>query len=89
MSAEVATVTIPLDQVIQKAAALAADMVRADLRPASPYLTIDEAAEYLRCSRQRIYDLRSAGRLSRMGDGARALVSRAELDAYAARDSAC
>ena len=47
----------------------------------SPYLTIEEAAEYARCSRQRLYDLRSSGRLSRAGDGRRALVFRQELDA--------
>jgi excisionase family DNA binding protein len=46
----------------------------------SPYMTIPEAAEYLRCSRQRVYDLRSSGRLNRFGDGRRALVKRAELD---------
>ena len=46
----------------------------------SPFLTIKEAAEYARCGRQRIYDLRSSGRLSRAGDGSRALVLRQELD---------
>jgi Helix-turn-helix domain len=45
--------------------------------PASPYMTIQEAAEYLRCNPQRIYDLRSAGVLTKHGR----LVSRAELDA--------
>ncbi|PWU23551.1 MAG: hypothetical protein C5B48_08390 [Candidatus Rokuibacteriota bacterium] len=48
--------------------------------PASPYLRIDEAADYLRCSRQRIYDLLSAGRVARYKDGSRVLVLRAELD---------
>lgn len=48
----------------------------------SPYLNVAEAAEYLRCSRQRIYDLLSARRLTRRKDGARVLVSRAELDAH-------
>jgi excisionase family DNA binding protein len=52
--------------------------------PPSPYMTILEAAEYLRCSRQRVYDLRSSGQLTRLGDGRRALVSRAELDEIAA-----
>ena len=46
-----------------------------------PYLSVDEAAEYAACDRQRIYDLRSSGQLSRHSDGRRALVSRAELDA--------
>jgi excisionase family DNA binding protein len=47
----------------------------------SPFLSIEEAAEYARCGRQRIYDLRSSGRLTRHSEGTRALVSRAELDA--------
>lgn len=51
----------------------------------SPYLTIDEAAVYLRCRRQRIDDLLSQRRLSRIKDGARTLISRAELEAYLRR----
>jgi len=51
----------------------------------SPYLTIDEAAAYLRCRRQRIDDLLSQRRLSRIKDGARTLISRAELEAYLRR----
>jgi excisionase family DNA binding protein len=49
---------------------------------ASPYMTALEAADYLRCSRQRIYDLLSQRRLTRHKDGARTLISRAEIDAY-------
>lgn len=45
-------------------------------------MTIPEAAEYLRCSRQRIDDLLSQRRLTRFKDGARTLVSRAELATY-------
>ncbi|WP_217923146.1 helix-turn-helix domain-containing protein [Miltoncostaea oceani] len=51
----------------------------------SPYLTIDEAAAYLRCRRQRIDDLLSQRRLSRIKDGARTLIARAELEAYLRR----
>jgi excisionase family DNA binding protein len=50
--------------------------------PGSPYLTASEAAQYLRCSRQRLYDLLSAGRLARYKDGRRVLVLRDELDAH-------
>ena len=46
----------------------------------SRWLSIGEAADYLRCSKQHVYDLRSSGRLSRHGDGGRALVDRDELD---------
>jgi excisionase family DNA binding protein len=51
-------------------------------RRAAPFLTVDEAAEYLRCDRQRIYDLCSSNRLSRHKDGSRVLVSRLELEAH-------
>ncbi len=49
---------------------------------ASPYLTVPEAAAYLRCKRQRVDDLLSQGALSRVKDGARTLIARAELEAY-------
>jgi excisionase family DNA binding protein len=47
-----------------------------------PYLSVRETADYLRCSRQRVYDLLSQGALRRLKDGARVLVARDELDAY-------
>ncbi len=53
----------------------------------SPYLSVDEAAEYLRSSRQRVYDLLSSGRLSRHKDGSRVLVARAELEAHLAGEA--
>jgi excisionase family DNA binding protein len=48
----------------------------------SPYMSVLEAAEYLRCSRQRIYDLLSARRLTRHKDGRRPLILRSELEQY-------
>lgn len=53
--------------------------------PASPYMTIPEAADYLRCSRQRIDDLLSQRRLTRTKDGTRTLILRSEIDAYLLR----
>jgi excisionase family DNA binding protein len=50
--------------------------------PLSRYMTIAEAAAYLRCSRQRVYDLLSQRRLQRYKDGARTLIERDELEAY-------
>ena len=47
--------------------------------PSSPYLNVDEAADYLRCERQRIYDLLSARRLTKLKDGSRVLLLRSEL----------
>lgn len=53
--------------------------------PASPYMTVPEAAIYLGAgSRQRVDDLLSQGRLTRVKDGRRTLIARAELDAYLA-----
>lgn len=49
---------------------------------ASPYMTIPEAAEYLRCSRQRVDDLLSQRRVARYKDGRRTLVSRTEVEEY-------
>jgi excisionase family DNA binding protein len=49
---------------------------------ASPWLSIVEAAELLRCKRQRVDDLLSQGRLARYKDGSRTLVNRIELEEY-------
>jgi excisionase family DNA binding protein len=51
-------------------------------RRAAPFLTVDEVAAYLRCDRQRIYDLCSSNRLTRYKDGSRVLVSRLELEQH-------
>lgn len=48
------------------------------------YLSVAEAADYLRCSRQRVYDLCSQGTLRRLKDGTRVLLDRGEIDAYLA-----
>jgi excisionase family DNA binding protein len=53
--------------------------------PVSPYMTIPEAAEYLRCSRQRVDDLLSARRLTRVKEGRRTLVRRDEIEAHLGR----
>jgi excisionase family DNA binding protein len=72
------------DDVANAIAERAAALVLERLTPtaASEYLNVDDAAELLRCERQRIYDLCSSGRLRRYKDGARVLVSRAEIEAY-------
>ena len=49
---------------------LAETNARAASEPESPYLTVPEAADYLRCRRQRIDDLLSARVLMRHKDGA-------------------
>jgi len=55
---------------------------------ASPLMSIPEAADHLRCRRQRIDDLLSARRLTRYKDGRRTLVLRAEVEALPILESA-
>jgi excisionase family DNA binding protein len=50
--------------------------------PVSEFMNVVEAAAYLRCDRQRIYDLVSARRLPKFKDGSRVLIRRADLVAY-------
>ena len=84
MSADPINFTIPdalVDLIAERVAAiLAAKIGDARAAPAKRWLTIDDAADYIGSTRKRIYDLRSAGRLSRTGDGSRVLVNRQELD---------
>jgi excisionase family DNA binding protein len=74
-------------ELIEEIAVRAADLAAAKLCEAtvlqrSPYMAVAEAAEMLRCRPQRIYDLLSQRRLSRIKDGRRTLVLRNELEAY-------
>ena len=88
MTPEPVTLTIP-PEIVSTIAAEAARLVLAELQAEqntpevrSPYLTIREAAEFLRCSRQRVDDLLSQGRLTRYKDGSRTLVSRVEVEEH-------
>lgn len=47
-------------------------------------MTTEEAAGYLRCDRQRIYDLRHSGALTPQRDGTRLLFRRRDVDRYLA-----
>jgi excisionase family DNA binding protein len=76
------------DEDVLRIADRTAALLRADERKTtggSPYMTVDEAAVYLRCRRQRIDDLLSQRRLTRVKDGSRTLIARAELEAYLRR----
>ena len=53
-------------------------------RHRSGFLSVQEAADLLRCDRQRVYDLLSSGRLTRLKDGSRVLIRRAEIEAWLA-----
>lgn len=82
------TLSVPdelVEQIVERAAVIALERLRAEGAAApSPYLTVAEAAEYVRAKPQRIYDLLSKRRLTRFKDGRRTLVSRAEMNAYLA-----
>ena len=56
------------------------------LREQCELLSVAEAAEMLRCKPQRVYDLRSAGRLPRTTEGGRAVVRRADLKRLVAEE---
>jgi excisionase family DNA binding protein len=74
-----------LDEAIERLAERVADLLEERARPrlgnAAPVLlSVTEAAEMLRCKPQRVYDLRSAGRLPRTTEGGRAVVRRSDLE---------
>jgi excisionase family DNA binding protein len=76
---------IPLpDSLFEAIAARAAELVAADLTAGEthPYMTVDQAAEYLACKPKRIYDLCSQRRVPFRKDGNRTLLRREDLDAY-------
>lgn len=69
------------DEQVEQIARRAADLL-ADRQQASPFLSADEAAEYLRCKKARVYDLVQLGQLVPVRDGRRVLFRRSDLDRY-------
>ncbi len=85
-TSETLALTLPpatVEAIAEQAARLVLARLAAERQVASPYLTVAEAAAYLRCSRQRVYDLLCAHRLNRYRDGRRVLVARADPPAAA------
>lgn len=80
------TLTLPptaLEAIARRVLELLAEEGSANGAASLPeYLNVEEAAEYLRCSKQRIYDLLSARRLPKYRDGSRVLLKRSDLDSY-------
>ena len=70
-----------IERIAARAAEVAAGRI-ADAASRSPYLSIPEAAELLRCKRQRVDDLLCQRRLTRVKEGRRTLILRAEVEAY-------
>jgi excisionase family DNA binding protein len=85
------TVALPaelVDAVVERVVELIE--ARGALGSDDPWLDVDEAAAYMRCSRQRIYDLLARkrddpARLEGGHDGRRRLIRRSELDRYLER----
>jgi excisionase family DNA binding protein len=75
------TVTLSTDALQAIAAAAGANLQSTQVGE-SPYLTVREAATYIRASPQRIYDLLSSRRLPKYKDGRRVLIRRSDLDQY-------
>jgi excisionase family DNA binding protein len=57
-------------------------MGRVGIEPTTLGLITTDAAEHLRCGKDRIYDLIALRKLSPRRDGRRVLLHRDELDAY-------
>lgn len=75
-----APVPVVLDDEALAAIAAAVTPTR-EPEPESPYLSVREAAEWLRTSRQAVDDMLSSGKLRRHKVGRRTLVARADLEA--------
>jgi excisionase family DNA binding protein len=70
------------DEQLAEIAERAAALVSTGAPVVAPWLNVAEAAERLRCSKDRIYDLIPLGRLHPRRDGRRVLLHRDDLDAY-------
>lgn len=71
------------EAIAQRAAELVLEQLEERAQGASlpAWLSVADAAAYIGCGKQRIYQLRSDGRLGAHKEGGRAVVLRAELDA--------
>lgn len=81
-----ATISLPPD-LIEQIARRAADILAERVAHVPDYLTAAEAASLMRCSKQRVYDLTSAGRLPVCKDGSRSLYRRSDVDRYLAGEA--
>jgi excisionase family DNA binding protein len=75
------TVTLT-DQQLAEIAERAAALVSTGPQEGTPWLNVTDAAERLRCGKDRIYDLIALGKLHPRRDGRRVLLHRDDLDAY-------
>lgn len=69
------------DQLIDLIAEKVADRIGPGSNP-NELLTVEEAAQVLRCRPKRVYDLCSQRRLNFLKDGSRTLIRRSAIDQY-------
>lgn len=81
MSGAALTIGCP-PEFVEEVARRAAEILAEQASEARPYLSVAEAADYLRCKPKRVYDLCSQRRIPFVKDGSRTLLRRADLDAY-------
>ena len=70
------------DEQLAEIARRAAALIPNDTDDVSPWLNVTDAAERLRCKKDRIYDLIALGKLHPRRDGRRVLLHRDDLDSY-------
>lgn len=70
------------DEQLAEIARQAAALIPSSKPTVSPWLNVTDAAERLRCRKDRIYDLIALGKLHPRRDGRRVLLHRDDLDAY-------
>lgn len=70
------------DEQLAEIARHAAALIPSADPPVSPWLNVTDAAQRLRCRKDRIYDLIALGKLHPRRDGRRVLLHRDDLDAY-------
>ncbi len=75
------TIDLP-EELLERVAERAAELVAERQSSVSRWLTVDEAADYLRCPKSRIYSLVSARRIPFVKDGSRSLFERPALDEW-------
>ncbi len=72
-----------LRRIVREEIALARDRLAEDR-----WLSPEQAADYLGCGKQRVYNLRDSGRLPRDKEGGRAVNRRSDLDALVKTEAA-
>lgn len=81
-AAEQLTVALPGELVDVVAARVVEMLEERGMVEPDPWLTVEQAAEYIGAKKQRLYDLVDQGKLWPGRDGRRLLFRRSDLDAY-------